>query len=155
MYYTQRRGGGIPLIHGTKIGIAASEDNGATWSYVGSRRADDARDDQIALVVGRREPASTYMRQPEICVHLLILPRNIADRYHESLPLHRGGANRLLLVHSAKRTSEARVVTVSLAQSGALQEQQLESDPQHTLERSVLSVKIAERVAGGRRKPAE
>jgi hypothetical protein len=31
MYYTQRRGDGIPLIHGTKIGIAASEDGGATW----------------------------------------------------------------------------------------------------------------------------
>jgi hypothetical protein len=36
MYYTQRRGAGIPLIHGTKIGIAASEDNGATWRYVGT-----------------------------------------------------------------------------------------------------------------------
>jgi len=36
MYYTQRRGSGIPLIHGTKIGIAASEDNGATWSYIGT-----------------------------------------------------------------------------------------------------------------------
>jgi hypothetical protein len=36
MYYTQRRGGGIPLIHGTKIGIAASEDGGASWSYLGT-----------------------------------------------------------------------------------------------------------------------
>lgn len=36
MYYTQRRGGSIALIHGTKIGIAASEDNGATWKYVGT-----------------------------------------------------------------------------------------------------------------------
>jgi len=35
MYYTQRRGAGIPLIHGTKIGIAASEDGGATWKYIG------------------------------------------------------------------------------------------------------------------------
>jgi hypothetical protein len=36
MYYTQRRGAGIALIHGTKIGIAASEDNGATWKYIGT-----------------------------------------------------------------------------------------------------------------------
>jgi hypothetical protein len=36
MYYTQRRGGGIALIHGTKIGIAASDDNGATWKYIGT-----------------------------------------------------------------------------------------------------------------------
>ena len=36
MYYTQRRGAGIALIHGTKIGIAASEDNGATWKYLGT-----------------------------------------------------------------------------------------------------------------------
>ncbi len=36
MYYTQRRGPGIELIHGTKIGIAASEDNGATWKYIGT-----------------------------------------------------------------------------------------------------------------------
>jgi hypothetical protein len=36
MYYTQRRGGGIALIHGTKIGIATSDDNGATWKYLGT-----------------------------------------------------------------------------------------------------------------------
>ena len=36
MYYTQRRGGSIALIHGSKIGIATSEDNGATWSYLGT-----------------------------------------------------------------------------------------------------------------------
>ena len=36
MYYTQRRGGGIALIHGCKIGMAASEDNGATWKYLGT-----------------------------------------------------------------------------------------------------------------------
>ncbi len=36
MYYTQRRGGGIALIHGSQIGIAASEDNGATWKYIGT-----------------------------------------------------------------------------------------------------------------------
>jgi len=36
MYYTQRRGGSIAMIHGTKIGIAASEDNGATWKYIGT-----------------------------------------------------------------------------------------------------------------------
>jgi hypothetical protein len=36
MYYTQRRGGSIALIHGTKIGIAASEDGGASWNYVGT-----------------------------------------------------------------------------------------------------------------------
>ena len=36
MYYTQRRGGGIPLIHGTKIGMAASEDGGANWKYIGT-----------------------------------------------------------------------------------------------------------------------
>ena len=36
MYYTQRRGPSIALIHGTKIGIAASEDNGATWKYIGT-----------------------------------------------------------------------------------------------------------------------
>ena len=36
MYYTQRRGGGITLIHGTKIGMATSEDNGATWKYLGT-----------------------------------------------------------------------------------------------------------------------
>ena len=35
MYYTQRRGAGIPLIHGTKIGIASSEDGGANWKYIG------------------------------------------------------------------------------------------------------------------------
>jgi hypothetical protein len=35
MYYTQRRGAGIPLIHGTEIGVAASEDNGASWKYIG------------------------------------------------------------------------------------------------------------------------
>src|ERR1035437_8971848 len=36
MYYTQRRGGGNALIHGTKIGIATSDDNGATWKYLGT-----------------------------------------------------------------------------------------------------------------------
>lgn len=36
MYYTQRRGDGIPLIHGTKIGMATSEDGGATWKYMGT-----------------------------------------------------------------------------------------------------------------------
>ncbi len=36
MYYTQRRGGSIALIHGTKIGIAASDDGGATWNYIGT-----------------------------------------------------------------------------------------------------------------------
>jgi len=36
MYYTQRRGASIALIHGTKIGMAASEDNGATWKYLGT-----------------------------------------------------------------------------------------------------------------------
>src|ERR1035437_10554148 len=36
MYYTQRRGGGIALIHGSKIGMATSEDNGATWKYLGT-----------------------------------------------------------------------------------------------------------------------
>src|ERR1039457_4509867 len=36
MYYTQRRGGSIALIHGTKIGIATSGAGGATWQYVGT-----------------------------------------------------------------------------------------------------------------------
>jgi hypothetical protein len=36
MYYTQRRGGSIALIHGSKIGIAASDDCGATWKYIGT-----------------------------------------------------------------------------------------------------------------------
>jgi hypothetical protein len=36
MYYTQRRGGSIAQIHGTKIGMAASEDGGATWKYLGT-----------------------------------------------------------------------------------------------------------------------
>lgn len=36
MYYTQRRGGTIAEIHGTKIGIAASEDGGANWKYIGN-----------------------------------------------------------------------------------------------------------------------
>jgi hypothetical protein len=36
MYYTQRRGGSIAQIHGSKIGLAASEDNGATWKYIGA-----------------------------------------------------------------------------------------------------------------------
>jgi hypothetical protein len=36
MYYTQRRGGSIAEIHGTKIGIAASEDGGASWKYIGT-----------------------------------------------------------------------------------------------------------------------
>jgi hypothetical protein len=36
MYYTQRRGGSIALIHGCKIGIAASEDGGANWKYLGT-----------------------------------------------------------------------------------------------------------------------
>ena len=36
MYYTQRRGSGIALIHGTNIGMAASDDNGATWKYLGT-----------------------------------------------------------------------------------------------------------------------
>jgi hypothetical protein len=36
MYYTQRRGGSIAQIHGSKIGIAASEDGGATWRYIGT-----------------------------------------------------------------------------------------------------------------------
>jgi len=35
MYYTQRRGDSIALIHGTKIGIAASADHGASWQYLG------------------------------------------------------------------------------------------------------------------------
>jgi hypothetical protein len=35
MYYTQRRGNGITLIHGTRIGIAESADNGVTWTYRG------------------------------------------------------------------------------------------------------------------------
>jgi hypothetical protein len=38
MYYTQRRGPGIAQIHGTKIGIAASTDGGATWSYLGEAK---------------------------------------------------------------------------------------------------------------------
>jgi hypothetical protein len=36
MYYTQRRGGSIALIHGSKIGIASSADGGATWTYQGT-----------------------------------------------------------------------------------------------------------------------
>lgn len=36
MYYTQRRGGSIALVHGSKIGIAASKDGGATWKYIGT-----------------------------------------------------------------------------------------------------------------------
>ncbi|MGD0904497.1 MAG: hypothetical protein ABR924_16285 [Terracidiphilus sp.] len=36
MYYTQRRGASIAEIHGSKIGVAASEDNGATWKYIGT-----------------------------------------------------------------------------------------------------------------------
>lgn len=36
MYYTQRRGRSIAEIHGSKIGIAASEDGGATWKYIGT-----------------------------------------------------------------------------------------------------------------------
>ncbi len=36
MYYTQRRGGSIAQIHGTRIGIAASDDYGATWKYIGT-----------------------------------------------------------------------------------------------------------------------
>ena len=36
MYYTQRRGGSIAQIHGSKIGMAASEDGGATWNYIGT-----------------------------------------------------------------------------------------------------------------------
>ncbi len=36
MYYTQRRGGTIALIHGSKIGVAASDDGGATWKYLGT-----------------------------------------------------------------------------------------------------------------------
>lgn len=44
MYYTQRRGSGIALIHGTKIGIAASSDGGATWTYVGEAKISYGQD---------------------------------------------------------------------------------------------------------------
>jgi hypothetical protein len=40
MFYTSRRGRGIPLIHGTRIGIAASEDEGATWTYLQNAEID-------------------------------------------------------------------------------------------------------------------
>lgn len=36
MYYTQRRGGSIAMIHGTKIGMATSEDGGTSWKYLGT-----------------------------------------------------------------------------------------------------------------------
>jgi hypothetical protein len=45
MYYTSRRSNvpglnGIASIHGTPIGIAASEDGGATWKYIGNCNID-------------------------------------------------------------------------------------------------------------------
>ena len=36
MYYTQRHGGNIAMIHGCKIGMASSADGGATWQYMGT-----------------------------------------------------------------------------------------------------------------------
>lgn len=45
MYYTSRRSNvpgltGIPSIHGSPIGIAASSDGGATWEYIGNCNID-------------------------------------------------------------------------------------------------------------------
>jgi len=45
MYYTSRRSNvpglnGIESIHGTPIGIAASDDGGATWEYIGNCKID-------------------------------------------------------------------------------------------------------------------
>ncbi|HLN21776.1 MAG TPA: hypothetical protein VK213_11845 [Bacteroidales bacterium] len=45
MYYTSRRSnvkglGGIEAVHGSPIGIAASEDGGATWKYIGDCNID-------------------------------------------------------------------------------------------------------------------
>lgn len=50
MYYTGRRGTaedapGVTWIHGSDIGIAASSDGGATWTYVGRAEIDYAKDD--------------------------------------------------------------------------------------------------------------
>lgn len=45
MFYTQRRasapGPGVAWVHGTDIGIAVSEDAGATWLYIGTARGLD------------------------------------------------------------------------------------------------------------------
>jgi hypothetical protein len=40
MFYTSRRGAGIPLIHGSPIGIATSDDGGATWKYLQNAEID-------------------------------------------------------------------------------------------------------------------
>ena len=47
MYYTQRRATApaadtpaVTWIHGTRIGMAASSDGGATWTYLGEARID-------------------------------------------------------------------------------------------------------------------
>jgi hypothetical protein len=40
MFYTSRRGPGIPLIHGSPIGIATSDDGGATWTYLQNAEID-------------------------------------------------------------------------------------------------------------------
>jgi hypothetical protein len=65
MYYTQRRGGGIALIHGTKIGIATSEDNGATWKYLGTAGITYGQD---------QHPADYTYWAPEVIW--------VADKYH-------------------------------------------------------------------------
>ena len=44
MFYTQRRGNGISLIHGTRIGVAESADGGATWTYRGLAAIDYGAD---------------------------------------------------------------------------------------------------------------
>jgi len=65
MYYTQRRGAGIALIHGTKIGIATSEDNGATWKYLGTAGITYGQD---------QHPADYTYWAPEVIW--------VADKYH-------------------------------------------------------------------------
>ncbi len=65
MYYTQRRGRGIELIHGSKIGMAASEDNGATWKYIGT----------AAITYGQDQHPTDYTYwAPEVIW--------VTDRYH-------------------------------------------------------------------------
>ena len=65
MYYTQRRGRGIPLIHGSKIGMAASEDSGATWKYIGTAGITYGQD---------QHPIDYTYWAPEVIW--------VADRYH-------------------------------------------------------------------------
>ena len=92
MFYTNRRANvpelsGVAWVHGTRIGIAESADNGATWSYVGTANIDLPSD------IGGAEPtlwAPEVFTAPDGVHHmfLTVVPGVFEDWKHPRTLVH-------------------------------------------------------------------